>query len=165
MSTTFVLRVWTRFLEPPERVWAEKTSTEALCRAFPLGASLRLDDPEGLQRSLREGTVFETEGSIGPVGWPLAITEVEPGVRFVARSTNALFHLWRHDLRVEPTRDGARCIDTVTFAPALRGAKPLAIATERLFARRHRADAERLSADLRTVGVSALRVANDEDPR
>ncbi len=165
MSTTFVLRVWTRFHESPERVWAEKTSTEALCRAFPLGASLRLSDPEGMQQSLRDGTDFKTRGQLGPLQWPVAIAEVQPGVGFVARSTNDLFHLWRHDLRVEPTRDGARWVDTLTFAPALRGAKPLAIATERLFVRRHRADAERLSADLRTVGVSALRVANDEDPR
>lgn len=165
MATTFVLRVWTRFFESPERVWAEKTSTDVLCRAFALGTSLRLEDPEGVQRSLREGTSLETAGRLGPVSWPLAITEVTPGRAFVARSTNALFHVWRHDVLVEPTRDGSRSLDTVTFAPALRGAKALAIATERLFVRRHRADAERLSADLRTIGVSALRVANDEDLR
>lgn len=165
MSTTFVLRVWTRFHESPDRVWSEKTAPGALSRGTPFWASFRLDDPDGFQRALGSARSFETTGHLGPVAWPLTVSDVEPGVAFVARSTNALFHTWRHELRVQETSDGARCVDTVTFAPALRGAKALAIATERLFVRRHRADALRLTADTRTIGVSALRVANEEDPR
>lgn len=165
MSTTFVLRVWTRFHESPDRVWAQKTAPEAFSRALPFWVAFRLDDPAGLQHALGAGSPFESTGHLGPVDWPVAVTEVEPGVSFVSRSSNALFHLWRHELRVETTSDGARFLDTITFAPAVRGAKALAVATERLFVRRHRADAEHLQADTRTIGVSALRVANDEDPR
>lgn len=165
MATTFVLRVWTRFFDSPARVWEEKTSPAGVAREFPFWAPFSVADEEGLRAALASGRPFETTASLGPVPWPLSVERVEPGVAFVDRSTNALFHTWRHEHRVEPTTDGARYIDTVTFAPALRASKLQAIATERFFVRRHRAAAQALSADTRTIGVSALRVANDEDVR
>ena len=164
MSTTFYLRVWTRFFDPPERVWAVKTSAECFQQEFPALASFQLDHAAALE-AVQQGRTAELGGRFLGVDWPVSIDGVEPGRRFVDRSVNSLFTSWHHEHRVEPTGDGTRYIDAVTFTPAVRAAKLQAVLTERFFVRRHRAAAPLLQADARTIGVSVLRVAIDEDPR
>lgn len=162
-TTTFHLRVWTRFFEPPGRVWASRTDPASLPAEFPAWAPFSLADPAGLAAAIADARPLETRGRLGLVAWPIALTAVEPGVAVSDMSVNALFNRWEHELRVEPTRDGARCIDVVTFTPRL-APKASAVLTQRLFVQRHARAAAGLSADGRTVGVSVLRVWDqDED--
>jgi hypothetical protein len=161
-TTTFHLRVSTRFFEPPGRVWASRTDPAALAREFPFWARFSLADPAALASAIGEGRPVEAAGRLGLVSWPLSLVAVEPGVSLADRSENALFSRFEHTLMVEAVRDGTRCIETVTFTPRMP-AKLSAILTQRLFVQRHVRAAVGLSADARTVGVSVLRVWDPEE--
>lgn len=43
--------------------------------------------------------------------------EVEPGQRFLERSTLLSQRVWEHERRIEPTRGGSRVTDRVYFVP------------------------------------------------
>lgn len=161
-TTTFHLRVWTRYFEPPERLWAARTDLGRLAAEFPAWAPLSLADPGALSAAVAAGGPLESQARVGLLPWPFALTQVEPGVAYQDTSDNALFARWAHTLRVEPTADGARVVDAVTFTPRLP-AKPTAILTQRFFVQRHVRAAVGLSADARTVGVSVLRVWDPEE--
>ena len=94
----------------------------------------------------------------------MELEDIRPRARFTDRSSNTLFHEWRHDHIFEKAGDGTRYVDAVTFTPALTAPKLQAVLTERFFVRRHKAAAALLTPDSRTIGVSVLRVATDEDP-
>ena len=69
----------------------------------------------------------------------LVLEEVEPGRRFLERSSSWLQRLWQHERIVEPHPEGCRVTDRITFQPRL----PLAGALTRpvvdlLFRSRHR---------------------------
>jgi ligand-binding SRPBCC domain-containing protein len=161
-TTTFHLRVWTRFFEPPERVWALKTDPAALAAEFPAWAPFSVGDPAAFQGALAAARPHEGAGRLGPLPWPVALTAVQPGRGFTDTSSNALYSWWQHEHILEPTADGTRYIDAVTFTPRLP-AKLSAILTQRFFVARHQRAATRLAADARTVGVSVLRVWDPEE--
>lgn len=161
-TTTFHLRVWTRFFEPPERVWATKTDPEAIAAEFPVWAPLSVDDPAALGASLQAARPSDVAVRVGLVAWPISIAAGESGVSFRYTSTNALYERWEHQHILEPTRDGCRFIDSLVFTP--RGpAKLSAILTQRFFVQRHVRAATQLDADALTVGVSVLRVWGPEE--
>ncbi len=163
MSTTFHLRVWTRFFAPPEAVWALKSDPVAIEAEFPLWAPFSIGDKAALLAGLGGALPVSMQGRIGPLAWPYTVDELEPGRRFRDVSTNALFSRWEHQHIVEATPDGARYIDAVTFTPALPGPKFVAIAVKQLFVARHQAAARKLPADALTVGVHVLRVLIEDE--
>jgi ligand-binding SRPBCC domain-containing protein len=167
MTTTFHLRVWTRYNEPIGRVWEVKTDPKLLADEFPCGLGLKVDDPSVLSDTLANGGTCRMDARFGITGiaWPVHITEVEPGKRFRDVSENALFSRYEHDHIFEETPDGARYIDAVTFTPKFPAPKLAAILTKDFFVRRHRAVAKILDADTRTVGTNVLRVLLEELPK
>jgi hypothetical protein len=74
----------------------------------------------------------------------LALAELEPGRRFLERSSLLSLRSWQHERRVEPLgADTCRLTDRLTFEPRIPGTRGLArrvIAF--LFRRRHRRMAE-----------------------
>ncbi len=164
MSTTFHLRVWTRFSDPVQRVWQVKTSPQAFALEFPPWAPFRPSDPDALHRALQTGEGLDTQARFGPgIAWPLRLDPPEIGRRFVDHSSNALFQDWRHEHIFEETAEGCRYIDALTFTPAVPAAKLSAVLTRHFFVHRHKAVAHLLNADSRTIGVSVLRVADLEE--
>lgn len=163
-NTTFYLRVWTRFLDPPERVWAVKTDPALLRAEFPAWAPFSVDEPDTLLAAFRRSEPARVEGRMGllRLAWPMHLEVVEPHTRYRDTSSNQLFSRFEHEHLFEPTSDGTRYIDAVTFTPRLPAAKAAAILTQRLFVRRHRAAAKHLQADARTVGTAVLRVWSDD---
>lgn len=161
-TTTFHLRVSTRYFEPPERVWASRTEPGALSREFPPWAPFSLADPAALAAAIAQARPLDTAGRLGLLPWPISLVAVQPGVSLSDRSENALFSRFEHTLMVEPVRDGARCMETVTFTPRMP-AKVSAILTQRLFVTRHVRASAALAVDSRTVGVSVLRVWDPEE--
>lgn len=71
----------------------------------------------------------------------LTVVEVEPGVRFLERSTMLSMRLWEHERRMAPVAGGTWVHDRVTFRPRL-AVPGLAVALARvvnaLFRHRHR---------------------------
>lgn len=72
------------------------------------------------------------------------------------------FSRWEHSHEIEEGSAGVRYIETLTFTPSALP-KLSALATERLFRRRHRAAAKGLKADPQVTGVSVLRVLVEEE--
>jgi ligand-binding SRPBCC domain-containing protein len=168
-NTTFYLRVWTRFFDSPERVWAVKTDPDLLRAEFPAWARFSVRDAGTLQAAFQKAEPAQVDGRLsllgtGPLGlrWPLNLEAVEPHTRYRDTSSNALYSRFEHEHLFEPTADGTRYIDAVTFTPSLPAAKAAAIFTQRLFVHRHRAAAKHLNADARTVGTAVLRVWVDD---
>jgi ligand-binding SRPBCC domain-containing protein len=159
MPTTFHLRVWTRFLVPVEEAWA--------WRVGQLPAEL---GPWRERFALGGGSVPEAElppevtTKLGPVGpsWPVRVTAIEPGARWLDTSENALYARFSHEHLFEPTPDGCRYVDAVTFTPRGRAQKLAALLTQRIFQQRHRAAAKVLTADAQATAVSVLRVRVEE---
>jgi ligand-binding SRPBCC domain-containing protein len=169
MATTFHLRVWTRFLAPVEDVWRLKTDGAALAAEFRPFWSFRVDDAEAYARAFAEGRPHEADGRLCPRGWPIGVRwplrmeSVEPGVSYRDTSQNRLYRRFEHTHLFEPTPDGCRYVDAVTFTPALPAQKLAAILTRRFFVHRHQVAATRLKADPQATGTSVLRVLVEQD--
>ena len=163
MATCFHLRVWTRFLAPVEEVWRIKTDLGLLSAEFGPIFAFRAGSgampPHPFERA-----PLSTKASFGlsllPFGipWPLELTESEPMRRYVDTSQNLLYREWRHEHLFEPTPDGCRYMDAVTFIPALPAQKLAAILTRRVFLHRHLRAAKHLPADPQATAVGVLRV-------
>lgn len=162
MATTFHLRVWTRFFAPVEDVWKLKTDPAAIMAEFRPYSSFCIDDaglrealggkvPVDLKASLRLGRML-------PVAWPLRLESVKVNASFRDTSANRLFSRFEHDHIFEPTVDGCRYIDAVTFTSTVPAQKITAILTKRLFEHRHAVAAKALPTDPQATGVSVLRV-------
>lgn len=165
MPTTFHLRVWTRFLAPVEEVWRLKTDLGQIAAEFAPLLSFRLPkELSGLSADAPPPMPLgPLPARLGPPGlpllpWPLTVAEVDPRRRYVDTSANALYRDWRHEHRFEPTPDGCRYIDAVTFTPALPAQKLAAILTRRLFLHRHLRASRLLPADPQATAVGVLRV-------
>ena len=163
MNRTYNLRVWTRYLESPERVWQSKTDPDRLAAEFePLGAMTVSDkhraDMEACFRQV--GNRVQLELCVGPLGfrWPMELELIEPGLAYSDTSENRLYSEWHHEHRIHPASDGCLYVDEVRFVPALPGCRRWARMTERLFQHRHRRTARWMKVELGCVGVSALRV-------
>lgn len=163
MPTTFHLRVWTRFLAPIDEVWKLETDPAEISAGFRPLATFRFSDEAALARALAGEVPVTVDarfgfGPVGVVAWPSTLDVVEPGKRFRDTSENALFSRWEHEHLFEETPDGCRYVDAVTFTPKLPAQKIMAIATQRMFQRRHRAAAKRLPTDPQATAVGVLRV-------
>ncbi len=169
MPTTFHLRVWTRFLAPVEDVWRLKTDPGALAAEFRPLASFCVKDGDALRRALDGQVPAQLDASFRlarllPVAWPLRMESVVAGVSYRDTSTNRLFSRFEHDHLFEPTPDGCRYVDAVTFVSTIPAQKATAILTKRLFEHRHAVAAKRLPTDPEATGVAVLRVlVEDED--
>jgi ligand-binding SRPBCC domain-containing protein len=171
-ETTFHLRVWTRFFDPLERVWAVKTDPDVMRAEFPPGFSFDVDDPAALKRAFDAAEAVTVSGRFGALllgpgrlPWPVRLEAVEPLRRYRDTSENALFTRFEHEHLFQETVDGTRYIDAVTFTPRLPAAKATAILMQRVFAHRHRVAARHLQPDTRTVGTAVLRVLGDDETR
>ncbi len=159
MATTFVLRVWTRFGCPGERVWRHRV--DGLAPELSRWKHLWLEGDAPVAQELLPPEVTTTlapAGPLIPVTWPVRVTAVTPGTSWTDTSENALYARFSHEHTVEATSDGARYVDTVTFTPNGRAQKLAAQLTERMIIGRHRAMAKVLPADPQATGVSVLRV-------
>lgn len=152
------LRVWTRFLAPPEQVWALKTDLDRLSQElWPL--VLAFEDRAAVLAALQQGRPGSFPARLYPPGirWVTELTEIVPGQRFVDRSRNALYRDFEHRHLVEPSQDGTRYVDDVTFTPAGPCPDLVVRLTRHSFQRRHRRAARHLPHDPRATGVVALR--------
>jgi ligand-binding SRPBCC domain-containing protein len=164
-STTFRLRVWTRYFSTVEEVWAVKTDPACVAAEFRPWLHFTSDSADELVAAVRGGGSTTASARLLPLGvrWPIHLTGSTPGEQFSDTSVNALFSRFEHTHVFEPTPDGCRYIDDVVFTPALPAAKLTAILTRRLFVHRHRVASQRLSPDDRTIGTSVLRVLLEEE--
>ncbi|MEN9784878.1 MAG: hypothetical protein RLZZ299_142 [Pseudomonadota bacterium] len=154
----FHLRVWTRHLVPVETVWRAHTDPTALAASLGLPSGW-VEGAVSFEGDAPRETVLRVRGPLGrglPV-WPLRLTQVEPGVRYVDTSENTWFRAWSHEHLFEPTPDGCRYVDAITFAPAGPAPQLVADAVKRVFVRRHRWFARKLASDARATGISVLR--------
>jgi ligand-binding SRPBCC domain-containing protein len=136
---------------PAESVWGRVVSEEGIndeMRPF-----LRMTMPAKLRgQTIATVPVGEPLGrswillfGVLPVDYDdLALAELEPGRRFLERSTMASMSLWQHERTVDPDGSGSRVTDHLTFElrRPLRwvpGSSRLAEAiVGRFFAHRHR---------------------------
>lgn len=163
MPTTFHLRVWTRFLASVEDVWRLKTDPARIAEEFTPYASFRIRDDAALAALLANGGsgALEATFKLGralPVAWPVQVESVVSGVSFRDTSTNRLYSRFEHEHLFEPTPDGCRYVDALTFVSTLPLQKATAIATKRMFEHRHRVAAKHLPTDPEATGVAVLRV-------
>lgn len=156
MPTTFHLRVWTRFLAPVEEVWKIKTDLRHISAEFGPWLSFQTVG-DAIVSPGHWDARFGLRG-LALLPWPIELTEVLPGERFVDTSQNALYRRFEHQHLFEPTPDGCRYIDAVTFESALPAQKLSAILTQRVFLHRHRVAARLLPTDPQATAVSVLRV-------
>jgi hypothetical protein len=137
---------------PAARVWARAVTEEGI--TAELAPILRMTMPPGL----RGRTVDDVEvgvplgrswillGGLLPVDYDdLCLAELEPGRRFLERSSTLAFRVWQHERVVEPEADGScRVTDALGFElrPAIAwipGAERLAATiVDALFHHRHR---------------------------
>lgn len=115
--------VSSRLLASPEIVWAQATSPAGVNREFrPL---LRMTFPPGIrdltaarepgERLFRSWLVL---GGVLPVEYDdVSFAEVEPGVRFLERSSMLSQRVWEHERVIEPDPHGCRVTDRVRFVP------------------------------------------------
>ena len=154
----FHLRVWTRHLVPVEEVWRAHTDPDALCASLGMSPAW-VEGAVAPDGDAPRETVLRVRGPLGRglPAWPLRLSHVEPGVRYVDTSENAWFHAWTHEHLFEPTPDGCRYVDAITFAPAGPAPALVADVLTRVMVRRHRWFARRLASDARATGVAVLR--------
>jgi ligand-binding SRPBCC domain-containing protein len=129
----------------PEIVWRHATRPDGVNRELrPL---LRMTFPAGLDdltASWRPGErLFRSWillGGLLPVEYDdLALVEVEPGRRFLERSSLASQRVWEHERIVEPEGTGCRVTDRIRFVPRIPWLGPLhALAFRMVFRLRHR---------------------------
>ncbi len=154
MATRFHVRVWTRFLASPEEVWRAAVDPAWASAGWgPL-----LSRPGYPPCGGDADAAFRVAGLPVGVGWKVQTTEMVEGARWVTEATSPLFTDFSHARVVEATPDGSRYLDTYTFRPAGPAPKAVAIAVQRMGARRHHALARELAADPQATAVSVLRV-------
>jgi ligand-binding SRPBCC domain-containing protein len=69
----------------------------------------------------------------------LVIVEIEPGRRFLERSSMATMKVWQHDRILDPDGDSTRVTDRLTFTPRRGVPKALVrVIVRALFRHRHR---------------------------
>lgn len=141
----------TRLAAPAEAVWARAITPEGI--NDELRPILRMTTPRGMNGpTIDDMPVGEPLGRswillLGflPVDWDdITVAELEPGRRFLERSTMLSMSLWQHEREVAPTGDGAcQVTDRLTFQLRrplawVPGSSRLASAiVRRLFAHRH----------------------------
>jgi ligand-binding SRPBCC domain-containing protein len=133
-----------RLAAPAPRVWAHATSLDGI--NAELRPYLKMTAPPGvtaLDETIAPGQVVARSvlllfGLVPVDRMDITLAELEPGRRFLERSSVWSQRLWQHERIVEP--DGAGCVltDRLTFEPRAGG--PLVAAFLRaVFRNRHRA--------------------------
>jgi hypothetical protein len=136
---------------PAAEVWQRAITPEGI--NYELAPLLRMVMPRGLQgKTIDDVRVGEPLGrswillfGFLPVDCDdLALAELEPGRRFLERSSLLSMRSWQHERLVEPIDDGSsRLTDRLTFEPRIPGTRGLARRILAfLFRRRHRRMAE-----------------------
>jgi hypothetical protein len=141
----------TEVAAPAAAVWERAISPEGI--NHELAPLLRMTMPRTLRgKTIDDVQVGEPLGrswillfGFLPVDWDdLSLAELEPGRRFLERSSLLSMRAWQHERIVEPLDEGScQLTDRVTFEPRIPGSRGLArrvIAF--LFRRRHRRMAE-----------------------
>ena len=131
---------------PAERVWRHATSPDELNREFrPLLRMTFPRDVDDLEAAVRPGEpLFRSWlllGGVPPVEYDdLVFETIEPGRRFLERSSMFTQREWEHERVVEPRPDGGcRIGDRVRFVPRARWLAPLSAPIVRaVFRLRHR---------------------------
>ena len=162
MSAVYHLRVWTRHLEPPERVWTHKTDPERLAAEFRPMLAMKMSDADREKMSVLLGSVensqpVEVQLCVAGLTWPMRLELLESGRAYRDISRNRLVRNWAHEHRVIPSSDGCLYVDEVEFEPALPGHLRWARMTERLLQHRHRVASESLRSEAFSIGIGALR--------
>ncbi len=128
-----------------EVLWRHAVSPDGVNRE--LGPLLRMTFPSGtsdLTASWQPGErLFRSRLlllGLLPVEYDdVVFVEVEPGRRFLERSSMWTQRVWEHERTVEAQAGGSRITDRVRFEPRLPGLAPLqAPIFEAVFRRRHR---------------------------
>lgn len=129
----------------PEAVWAHAMSPSGVNRElWPLLRMTFPIDVRDLAERWRPGRVLFRSWilllGILPVEYDdLAFAEVEPGRRFLERSTLLSQRLWEHERIVEAADGGTRLTDRVHFVPRVASLAPIHGAVFRaVFRLRHR---------------------------
>jgi ligand-binding SRPBCC domain-containing protein len=149
------VRRTTALVAPASEVWDRVVSPEGI--NDEMGPWMRMTMP----RSMRGKTIADVEpGQRLGRSWillfglipfdydDLGLAEMEPGRRFLERSTMLSMRRWEHERTVEPTATGCEVSDRVAFelrAPlaAIGMTRPVAAMISRFFAHRHRRLAKR----------------------
>ncbi|MGH0035719.1 MAG: hypothetical protein ACQGVK_11905 [Myxococcota bacterium] len=118
-------RIASTLAAPPRAVWDHAMSPSGVNRELrPLLRMSFPDDVENIVACWRPGErVFRSWLLLGgflPVDYDdLAIVEVEPGRRFLERSSLLSQRVWEHERIVEPLGEGCRLTDRIRFEPRL----------------------------------------------
>jgi ligand-binding SRPBCC domain-containing protein len=117
--------VSSRLSAPPEIVWVQAINPAGVNREFrPL---LRMTFPPGISEltaSWQPGKCLFRSwlvlGGFLPVEYDdVTFVEVEPGRRFLERSSMLSQRVWEHERVIEPDPHGCRITDRVRFVPRL----------------------------------------------
>jgi ligand-binding SRPBCC domain-containing protein len=140
------VEVSTRVGADPARVWDRVASIEGV--NHELGPWLRMTAPPGVdQIDLDEVPLgkrwFRSRVllfGVVPVDYDdLTVAELEPGRRFLERSTMFSMRVWQHERVLEPDGDGTFVTDRLTFTPRALVSKGVARRVVRaIFRHRHR---------------------------
>lgn len=116
-----------RLAAEPAVVWSHATTPAGVNRE--LGPVLRMTFPPGLRdltASWQPGRrIFRSRLLLG--GWlpieydDLVLVEVEPGRRFLERSSMLSQRVWEHERVVDPAPGGCTLTDRVRFVPRVGG--------------------------------------------
>ena len=91
-------------------------------------------------------------------------TEARTGLPAEPGPPGGVYARFEHARTLEDTPDGCRCIDAITFTPALPAQKLIAILTRRWWVFLHKSAARRLRADPQATGIGMLRVLVEAEP-
>lgn len=133
-----------RLTAPPEVVWHHATRPALLNREFaPLLRMTFPSEMEDLASAFRPGERI-CRSWILLFGWipveydDLVLVEVEPGRRFLERSTMLTQRRWEHERTLENADGGTRVVDRVEFEAKVPLLEPIqALAFRAVFAWRH----------------------------
>ena len=120
------LRFESHLAAAPDTVWRRVTSvagiddemTPLLRMTFPRGMAALPEDGFVPGRKLCRSWLLLLR--VLPVDWSdLTLAELEPGRRFLERSTMLSMAFWQHERIVAPSARGTTVVDNLTFRPRL----------------------------------------------
>jgi RimJ/RimL family protein N-acetyltransferase len=166
MSAVLHFEVSSGLAASPEAVWEHATRpsgvndelTPLVRMTFP--RRLARLDPETVELGRPLGRCWLLLFGVLPVDWDdLTLVEIEPGRRFLERSSMLTQRIWEHERLVIPEGSGARLVDRVGFTPRLTWLGRLQAPIFRLvFRHRHRRLRRRFGARPMTFHLETQRL-------
>ncbi|MBI5845955.1 MAG: hypothetical protein HZB23_14945 [Deltaproteobacteria bacterium] len=145
MTPTSVFTITTRLTASPEKIWQRVTTPEGIAHelypwlsmTFP--KSVKALTPETVPLGKRLCRSWVLLFGVIPVDYDdVTLVELDPPRRFLEKSPMLSMAHWSHERTIAPAPGGASLTDTLTFAPRLALAAPLAkIIVKALFTHRH----------------------------